>query len=80
MQDVIEAYHEISRAEARYRETLRTALADGVTQTAISKALERTREMIRQDAMTEEQRAEMRKAAARRQQRRRAPKAAKPSQ
>lgn len=80
LQDVIEAYREISRAEERYRETLRAAIAEGVTQTAISRALDRTREMIRQDAMSEEQRAEMRRAAANRQQRRRESKATKPSQ
>ena len=72
MQDVIEAYEGISRAEEHYRETLRAALADGVTQTAISKALDRTREMIRQDAMTDEQRAELRRAAAERQRQKRA--------
>lgn len=59
MQDVIEAWQDIARAEERYRETVRAAIADGVTQVAISKALDRTREMIRRDAMTDEQRQEL---------------------
>lgn len=80
LQDVIEAFQEISRAEERYRETLRAALADGVTQTAISKALDRTREMIRQDAMTDEQRAELRRAAAERQRRKRQQPTTQPSE
>lgn len=80
LQDVIEAYQEISRAEERYRKTLRSALADGVTQTAISRALDRTREMIRQDAMTDEQRAELRRAAAERQRRKRRQSPTQPSE
>jgi len=59
LQDVIEAWQDIARAEERYRETVRAAIADGVTQVAISKALDRTREMIRRDAMTDEQRQEL---------------------
>jgi hypothetical protein len=80
LQDVIEAWTEISRAEERYRETLRAAIADGVPQVAISKALERTREMIRRDAMTDEQREELRQVEAERHRKRREDaKAAKPS-
>lgn len=62
LQDVINAYQEISRAEERYRAAVRAAIADGVPQVAIAKALDRTREMIRRDAMTEEQRDELRRA------------------
>lgn len=62
LDDVIEAYNAISEAELRYRAVLRDALSSGVQQVAISKALNRTREMIRRDAMTEEQRDQMRRA------------------
>ena len=79
MQDVIDAWRASTEAEAlqreaeeRYRETVRAALADGVTQSAIAKALDRTREMIRRDAMTDEQRAEYRRAVAERARRGRA--------
>lgn len=61
MQDVIDAYRAITAAEERYRETVRAAIADGVPQVKIAKALDRTREMIRRDAMTDEQRAELRR-------------------
>ena len=66
MQDVINAWQDIARAEERYRETVRAAIADGVPQVAIAKALDRTREMIRRDAMTDAQREEFRQEAARR--------------
>lgn len=63
MQDVIDAWNQAERAreearlaDARYRETVRAAIADGTRQTEIAKALDRTREMIRRDAMPEEQR------------------------
>ena len=62
MQDVIEAFAAIEAARERYRETVRAALSDGVTQTEIAKALDRTREMIRRDAMTDEQREALKKA------------------
>ena len=62
MQDVIEAFNAIEAARERYRETVRAAISDGVTQTQIAKALDRTREMIRRDAMTDEQREVLRKA------------------
>ncbi len=64
MQDVIEAFNAIEAARERYRETVRAALADGVPQTQIARALDRTREMIRRDAMTDEQREELKKAEA----------------
>lgn len=74
MQDVIEAYRAIAQAEERYRETVRAAIANKVPQIEIATALGRTREMIRRDAMTDEQREELRrveseKARQRRQQR-----------
>lgn len=72
LKDVIEAYRAISKAEQRYRETLREALKLGVQQVEISKALDRTREMIRRDAMTEEQRERMRLADAERKRAKRA--------
>ncbi|MBM0240513.1 hypothetical protein JNW88_31725 [Micromonospora sp. ATA32] len=63
LQDVIAAWNqaeqareEAKRAEDRYREVVRAAIADGVRQTEIAKALDRTREMIRRDAMPDEQR------------------------
>ncbi|MFI1194144.1 hypothetical protein ACH4T9_12915 [Micromonospora sp. NPDC020750] len=71
LQDVIDAWNDIARAEERYRETLRAAIADGVPQVAISKAIERTREMLRRDAMTDEQRKAFNKAEAERLRKRR---------
>lgn len=72
MQDVINAWSdaeqaraEAKRAEDRYRELVRAALTDGVKQTEIAKALDRTREMVRRDAMSDEER-EALKAARRR--------------
>lgn len=50
-----EAEQAFREAKERYRETVRAALADGVAQTAIADALDRTRESIRQDAMTDEE-------------------------
>jgi hypothetical protein len=72
LQDVIAAYNAIGEAEKRYRATVRAALADGVLQVEIAKALKRTREMIRRDAMTDEQREALRKAEAERLRKRRA--------
>lgn len=66
LQDVIEAFNAIEEAERRYREVLRTALAGGVRQAEIAKALNRTREAVRQDAMTDEQREEIRRKVAER--------------
>lgn len=71
LHDVIEAWQAISRAEERYRETVRAAIADGVPQVAIAKALDRTREMIRRDAMPDEERERVRRADAERLRRRR---------
>lgn len=72
MQDVIDAWNDIARAEERYRETLRAAIADGVPQVKIAAAIDRTREMLRRDAMTDEQREAFKKAEAERLRNRRA--------
>lgn len=71
LQDVIEAWtarceaeQALRDAEERYRETVRAALSDGVTQSSIAKSLDRTRESIRQDAMTDEERDALKEAAA----------------
>lgn len=56
MQDVIEAWNGIEEAWERYRETVRAAMSDGTSQTAIAGAINRTRESIRRDAMPAEQR------------------------
>jgi hypothetical protein len=71
LQDVIDAWRGISEAEERYRETLRAAIADGVPQVEIAKAIDRTREMLRRDAMTDEQREDLRQSEAERLRRRR---------
>lgn len=60
MQDVIDAWNAIKQAEERYRAAVRAAIASGVKQADIAKALDRTREMIRRDAMPEDRREELR--------------------
>ena len=64
MQDVIEAWDAIGQAEERYRETVRAAIAGGVPQVRIAEAIGRTREMIRRDAMSDEQREALKRAEA----------------
>lgn len=71
MQDVIEAWQAISDAERHYRATVRAALADGVQQIDIAKAINRTREKVRRDAMPEEERDKLLKADAERVRKRR---------
>jgi hypothetical protein len=71
LQDVIEAWQAIADAERRYRDAVRSAIADGVQQAAIAKAISRTREKVRRDAMSEEKRAELLKADAERVRKRR---------
>ncbi len=67
LRDIVEAFHAIEAAELRYRTILREALAKGdVQQVEVAKALDRTREMIRRDAMTDEQRDALRRADAER--------------
>ncbi len=75
MNEIIEAYNAIDAAERHYRDILRRYLADGeVQQVDVATALKRTREMIRRDAMTEEQREEIRRADAERKRQQRQPK------
>ncbi len=63
LDEIVQAFHAIDAAERRYREILRMHLkAKTVQQVEVSKALNRTREMIRRDAMTDEERAELRRA------------------
>lgn len=59
--DVKAAYAKIAEAELAYRDTLRKALAEEtVTQAEVSRELNRNRETLRQDAMTEAERADYR--------------------
>ena len=61
LNEIIEAYHAIDAAERRYREVLRKHLKAGtVQQVDVANSLKRTREMIRRDAMTEEERDRLR--------------------
>jgi hypothetical protein len=63
LEEIVKAWNAIGDAERQYRAILREALTSGdVQQVEVSRALERTREMIRRDAMTDEQRAELRRA------------------
>ena len=68
--DVVTAYSKIEQAWEQYRATLRECLAEGEAegvqgrQAEISRRLGRTREAIRQDAMTDEDRERLRKAEA----------------
>ncbi len=70
--EVVAAFEDIERAWENYRKTLRSYIAEGITegasgrQAAVSKRLGRTREMLRRDAMTEEQREALRQAEAER--------------
>lgn len=57
--DVEQAYQAIETAWETYRQTLRNALSNGVPQADIARRLDRTREMLRRDAMTAEDRAEL---------------------
>lgn len=56
LQDVIDAYNAIETAWENYRAAVRRAIAAGVRQSDIARHLNRTREMIRRDAMPEDQR------------------------
>ncbi len=81
--EVVAAFEDIERAWENYRKNLRSYIAEGVTegssgrQAAVSKRLGRTREMLRRDAMTEDQREALRQAEAERK-RQAAKKAAEP--
>jgi hypothetical protein len=75
LNEIIDAWNAIDEAERHYREILRKYLASGdVQQVDVARELGRTREMIRRDAMTEEQREEIRKADAERKRQLRGPK------
>jgi len=63
LEEIIEAFRAIDAAERRYRDVLRKHLAaKTVQQVEVARALNRTREMVRRDAMTEEQRDQIRRA------------------
>jgi len=70
--DVVEAFDAINKAWENYRATLRACIQEGEAegrsgrQAEISRRLDRTRETLRQDAMTNEERAELRRAEAKR--------------
>jgi hypothetical protein len=54
--EIVAAYQEIGRARERYRQLLRAGIDhDRVNQTAIGKRIGKTREKVRQDAMTDEE-------------------------
>lgn len=76
LDDVADAWHGIERARRaateHYRAVLRQAIADGVQQTDISERIDRSREMLRRDAMTDEERDALRQAATDRARRQRA--------
>jgi len=76
LDDVEQAFRAIERTRQQYRETLRAALADGVTQADVSRRLDRSREILRQDAMSDEELAAVREAELDRQRARRAQHAA----
>lgn len=62
IKEVVAAYRRIGQAEERYRSVLRGALEQGITQAELAQALGRSREKLRQDAMTEEDRDRIRQA------------------
>lgn len=70
--DVVKAYEAIEKAWEHYRQTLRACLEEGSAegksgrQAEISRRIGRTREALRQDAMTTEQREAIRQAEAER--------------
>lgn len=62
LNEIVDAFHAIDAAERHYRQVLRKHLKSRtVQQVDVAKALNRTREMIRRDAMSEEERAELRR-------------------
>lgn len=75
VEDVEVAFRAIDKAWEVYRATLRACIAEGETegiagrQAEISRRLGRTREMLRRDAMTDEQREALRLAEAERKRR-----------
>lgn len=67
--EVVEAWKAIEHAEAHYREVLRAALPVRGAQTQLVAALGRSREQLRQDAMTDAEREAIRHADAERKRR-----------
>lgn len=65
-EEVIEAYRAIGEAEQRYRELLRDAMHDRGNQARIARELGVTREKLRVDALTDEERQAVREADAKR--------------
>jgi hypothetical protein len=66
LKDIVKAYKAIDVARERYRQTLRDGLENGVQQVDVCRALDRTRESVRRDAMTEEELEQAREADRRR--------------
>lgn len=60
LDDIITAYRAIEAAQDRYRHVLRAGIAAGVRQVDICRALDRTRESVRRDAMPPEELARIR--------------------
>jgi len=67
LDDVVDAWNGIEQARQtateHYRAVLRQAIAEGVKQADILRSIDRSREMLRRDAMPEEERAALRQAA-----------------
>lgn len=55
LKDIVKAYRAIDAAREKYRQTLRAGLSDGVPQVEVCRAIDRTRESVRRDAMTDEE-------------------------
>ncbi|MEU8334740.1 hypothetical protein [Micromonospora tulbaghiae] len=73
LEEIVKAFRAIDAAERHYRTVLRKHLKAGrVQQVDVANALKRTREMIRRDAMTEEERDRIRQADAERKRAKRA--------
>lgn len=66
VEEVIKAHADIGKAQERYRLLLREATQERGAQTRIAEALGVTRETLRQDAMTDDERQAVRDADARR--------------
>ena len=72
LEEIIEAFRAIDAAERHYRELLRVGLDHGgVRQADVVRALGRSREQVRQDAMTDAEREHVRAADADRKRRQR---------
>lgn len=70
---VVAAFQKIEEAERNYRTALRTAIAEGPqgTQAEIGRRINRNRETLRQDALSEEERTALREKEVERQRARR---------